>query len=237
MRQSRPDRFSKPVRSTARRWFTPALPIALLLLIVLQSAFTVSDLFITHFALIAPLPALIAGLSVGEVARFARGKRTFAVALPLVAALLAFGLGVTDARETIHYHRILTISGGYAGHSDAIYRLAEYLDQQGYTGPVALDWGIDAPVRFLTAGRVQPVDVFGYDRLDAPDDGFARRMEPYMTTWLTVYVAHAPDKAVFRGRVEAIQGWAAERSKDWKEERRIAQRSGEALFILYRYLP
>jgi hypothetical protein len=241
-------KLAAPVRTTplnGRRWFTPALPLALLLLIVLQSAFTVSDLFITHFALIAPLPALIAGLSMGEVARGARawsaghrGARVAAAAaVTLVAALCALALGLADARATVSYHRILTISGGYSAHSDAIYRLAEYLDEKGYTSPVALDWGIDAPVRFLTADRVQPVDVFGYDRLDAPDAGFASRLEPYMTTWLTVYIAHAPDKTVFNGRVEAITGWAAERGKAWVEEMRVGQRSGEWLFILYRYLP
>jgi 4-amino-4-deoxy-L-arabinose transferase-like glycosyltransferase len=227
-----------------RAWFTPALPIALLLLIVLQSAFTVSDLFITHFALIAPLPALIAGLSAGEVIRALRARwastatlRVAVLAPALAAALIVLALGLTDLRVTIGYHRILTVSGGYAAHSDAVYRLADYLDQRGYTAPVALDWGIDAPVHFLTAGRVQPIDVFGYDRIDGPDQGFAERLEPYMTTWLTVYISHAPDKTVFKGRTEAIAGWAAERSKDWMEEMRIAQRSGEPVFILHRYLP
>ena len=235
----------KAIMPGERRWFTPALPLALLLLVALQSAFTVSDLFITHFAMIAPLPALIAGLSVGEVVAAGRGlwaergalQRAGAIALPLIAILLVAALGVTDARLTLADHRILTVSGGYSAHSDAIYRLAQYLDEKGYAGPVALDWGFDAPVRFLTAGRVQPVDVFGYDRLDAPDADFAKRLEPYMTTWLTVYVSHAPDKTVFQGRVEAIEGWAAERGKDWMEEIRIAQRSGEPVFIIHRYLP
>jgi hypothetical protein len=228
----------------APAWFTPALPIALLLLIVLQSAFTVSDLFVTHFALIAPLPALIAGLSAGEAIRAMRAHRATAVtrgvtavAPVLAAALMVLALGVTDLRLTLDYHRILTVSGGYAAHSDAVYRLASYLDERGYSEPVALDWGIDAPVRFLTAGRVQPVDVFGYDRIDAPDEGFAKRLEPHMTTWLTVYISHAPDKTVFQGRTDAIAGWAAERGKDWMEEMRIAQRSGEPVFILHRYLP
>ena len=222
-----------------RAFFTPLLPLALLVLVVLQSAFTVSDLFITHFALIAPLPALIAGLSVGEVARFAREQRSnrlVAAALPLAAVLLAFAWGVTDTRLTLAYHRVLTVSGGYAGHSDAIYRLADYLDEQGYAGPIALDWGVDAPVRFLTAGRVQPVDVFGYDRIDAPDPGFADRVGPYLEDWQTIYVGHAPEKAVFKGRLEAMAGWASERGWRWLEQIRIAQRSGEAVFIVYRFL-
>jgi len=53
------------------------LPLALLALAVAQSAFTVSDLFITHFALLLPLIPLTAGLAVGEAteARWRPGAR------------------------------------------------------------------------------------------------------------------------------------------------------------------
>ena len=46
---------------------TPLLPIGLLVLIVAQSAFTVSDLFITHDALLMPLVPLSAGVLAGEL--------------------------------------------------------------------------------------------------------------------------------------------------------------------------
>ena len=51
----------------------------------------------------------------------------------------------------------------------AIAAVAEHLDKAKLTAPVALDWGLDAPIRFLTAGRVQPIEVFGYDSLGTPD--------------------------------------------------------------------
>ena len=67
-------RSSRPgTPAPERRFFTPALPLALLVLIVLQSAFTVSDLFITHFALVTPLIPLIAALSFGEILRVGEG--------------------------------------------------------------------------------------------------------------------------------------------------------------------
>jgi hypothetical protein len=135
----------------------------------------------------------------------------------------------------VRYHRALAISGGYSTHSDAIYHLADYLDQQGYTSPVALDWGIDAPVRFLTQGRVQPTDVFGYDRLDAPDPGFMARMKPYLDDWQSIYLIHAPDKTVFRGRVQAIQAQADAISFRWLEQIRFGQRSGEPVFMVNRF--
>ncbi len=230
---------SAPAERPPARTFgdaAPLLPLALLGLIVLQSAFTVSDLFITHFALATPLLPLFGGLALAgawRAARRAHGLAWAGAGLALLAVLAWFG---GDAANVVRYHRILTISGGYAGHSDAIYRLADYLDREGYTSPIALDWGIDAPVWFLTQGRVVPVDVFGYDRLDAPDGGFEARVAPFLEDWQTIYVAHAPQKAVFQGRVEAMEGWAAARGWRWLEQIRIAQRSGEAVFIVHRFL-
>ncbi len=194
-----------------RRFFTPALPLALLLLILLQSAFTVSDLFITHFALLTPLVPLIAALSFGEVVRWAQGRARWAAGAAIgLAAVLVVGWAASDAYTVVLYHRGLTVSGGYSAHSDAIYQLAAYLDKQGYKSPVALDWGIDAPVRFLTEDRVQPVDVFGYDRLDAPDEGFMTRLTPYLDNPDTIYIAPPPAESHLQGTAGDDRGAARE---------------------------
>lgn len=231
------DRRRRSIGHYGRHAFAPALPLALLLLIVLQSAFTVSDLFITHFALVAPLIPLAGGLAFGAGLRWSKAALGRSAGVAVVALALLVGAWVwTDAGAVVRYHRDLTVSGGFAGHSDAIYRLADYLDSQGYTAPVVLDWGIDAPVRFLTAGRVQPVEVFGYDRLDAPDAAFMDRLASYLADWQTIYVAHAPGKAVFQGRVEAMAARAAEVNFRWLEQIRFAQRSGEWMFIVHRFL-
>jgi hypothetical protein len=90
-------------------------------------------------------------------------------------------------------------------------------------------------VAFLTQGRVQPVEVFGYDQLAAPDAGFMARMKPYLNNWLTVYIAHAPNNTVFKGRVGAIEA-AQVHDLQWLEQIRFGQRSGEPVFIIYRWL-
>jgi len=210
------------------------LPLALLALAVAQSAFTVSDLFITHFALLLPLIPLTAGLAVGEAAQ--RMDRRIAAGLVLALALSVAWL-VTDLRSTLAYHRVLTLSGGVGTHSDAINGLADYLDTAPYHAPVALDWGLDAPLRFLTAGRVNPIEVFGYERLDAADEGFAGRVGPYLTDQNNVYLAHAPGQTVFQGRLEALD--AAASSQGWLllQQAWFTQRSGDVLFIVYRAIP
>jgi hypothetical protein len=142
-----------------------------------------------------------------------------------------------DLWTTVQYHRVLSSSGGYSAHSDAIYGLAASLDQEGFASPQVLDWGLAAPVRFLTAGRVNPVEVFGYDRMDAPDAGFTDRMSRSLEDPNSLYLAHMPDVTVFRGRVDALKALAAERGLVLEERGRFAERSGHPLFVLYRATP
>jgi hypothetical protein len=211
------------------------LPVALLMLAIAQSAFTVSDLFITHYALLEPLIPLSAGLAAAGLIRRRSVNRAAAERLLAATALAAVvGWWAADLWTTLRYHDVLHISGGYASHSDAIYPLADYLDQFEPAAPLALDWGLDAPVRYLTAGRVNPIEVFGYDRMDAPDPDFTERVSPFLDDPRSLYVAHAPDAAVFRGRVEALATLAAERGLSLIEERRFSERNGTPLFIVYR---
>ena len=221
---------------------SPALPVVLLALIVLQSAFTVSDLFITHYILLLPLIPLSAGLAVGALAtwqsRAGHSWRKVAFALGVVVPLLAVALWWGgDLWTTVRYHRVLSIAGGYGGHSDAINELAAYLVPGSPSAPVALDWGLDAPLRFLTVGRVNPVEVFGYATLDRPDDGFAGRIGDFLDNPNNIYLAHAPDSTVFQGRVEALESLATQRGLELKEERRFRERNGRTLFIAYRVVP
>jgi len=152
--------------------------------------------------------------------------------------ILAIGLILLwaggDLWTTLRYHRSLTASGGLASHSDAINRLAEYLERGGLSAPLALDWGMDAQVRFLTAGRVNPIEAFGYGAVDAADPGFAGRVRPFLDNPAYVYLAHAPEATIFRGRVEALAALARQQGAELREEIRFADRSGQPLFVVYR---
>jgi hypothetical protein len=221
------------------------IPPFLLALLVAQSAFTVSDLFITHYALLLPLIPLVGGL--GSAGLLARGIRPMAqpqggsMALPGLQLLLAapilvvvLGWAAGDLWTTVRYHRALTTSGGHATHSSAIYDLASYLERGGLTAPLALDWGLAASVHFLTAGQVSPIEVFGYAGLDAADAGFTERIGPFLTNPDNVYLAHVAEQTIFRGRVEALAALAQAEGLGLQEEARFAERSGRPLFVVYR---
>ena len=133
-------------------------PLLLLALMIAQSAFTVSDLFITHYALLLPLIPLAGGLAFGALMQAGResageaGNRNAAGqgnglakgALRALAVIALVGWIGSDLATDIRYHRALTVTGGHGAHSDAIYALAERLDSLGWAAPVALDWGLGA---------------------------------------------------------------------------------------------
>jgi len=227
-------------------WRLLALPLALLGLAVGASIFTVSDLFITHYALLQPLVLAIAGLAMAGVlgnrastgpphdARLPKRKR-----LPLTIHHLWIGAVlvawvITDLTGTLFYHRALAQSGGLADHSDATYHLAYHLRYNGLGAPLALDWGIDAPVRFLSQGTVTPIEIFGYASPEAPDDNFAERLAPFLENLDNVYLLHSEGATVFAGRRELFLAAAAQAGLTPVLERVFLQRDSTPLFELWK---
>ena len=208
----------------------------ILLLIVAQSAFTVSDLFITHYALLLPLLPLIGGLAFGVIWTWGEGEHArqggkIVRGLALIALVAWIG---SDLVTDIRYHRALTATGGHGSHSDAIHALAKRLDSLGWDAPVALDWGLAAQIRYLTAGRVQPIEVFGYESLDGPDPGYAERMNKLLDDPDNFYLAHPPERTNFRERVNALADLAWNRGLTLREQGRFNEQDGTPLIILYR---
>lgn len=240
------------MRAGRTRTMLPVLLLALLfvLLLVVQSSFTVSGLFITHFAVIQPFVVLLAALAadcgwhiatgrwraarVSTPARTSRGSRAIWAALMVSLAVALSVWFAADLQTSIRYHRALAESGGHVTHSDAIDRLAGWLDERQVKQPIALDWGIDAPMRYLTENRVEPLEIFGYDRMDAPDPGFEQRAAQFLPDLSRFYVARMPENTVFAGRREALQAAAAARGLDLTLVEAFYDRSGKTMFVVLR---
>ncbi len=222
---------------------TMGLAVLFVGLLILQSTFTVSDLFITHFAIVQPFLLVLVALAADSLWRSSAGRRMgletgsnrtmarvagWLVALALVAWLVA------DLTTSVRYHQALAQTGGHGSHSDAIYRLAQWLDERQVVQPLAMDWGLDAPLRYLTANRVQPLEQFGYDRLDAPDQGFGGRVAPLLDDLSRLYVFHMPDNTVFQGRREALEAAAVTRGLTLALQEAFYDRSGRPVFVVLR---
>jgi hypothetical protein len=220
---------SRRARSNRRilhlRWLTPLL---FCFMVAIQSSFTVSDLFVTHHASLIPFLFLtVAAMAVGVLRRGGH-----VLLLPVLGALLCWA--VIDLRGTLAYHRALAATGGHSAHSDAVYQLAEYADQKSITSPLALDWGIAAPVEYITEGRVTPVEIFGYESVDVPSADFGNRLRSSLQGSSDVYLFHVPEETVFAGRRELFDKVVVDAGLAARVEEVFYERSGRMLFVLTR---
>ncbi len=206
-------------------------PLLLVALAVSASLFTVSDLFVTHYALLQPLLVGLVGISLACLYEQARSWRGPLLLLPV--AFLVLWLG-GDLSGSLAYHQNLTRSGGLADHADATYHLAYHLRYNGLGAPIALDWGLDAPVRYLSEGTVTPIEIFGYTSLEEPDANFAERLAPFLDNPDNVYLLHAAGQDIFAGRREAFFAQSHLRGREPILEAIFAQRDGTVLVELWR---
>lgn len=206
-------------------------PLLLLAGAVALSLVTVSDFFITHYSLLLPLLIGLTAISGAEVA--GRWLHTPRVTLGGMGAALALWVALNGA-ATVQYHRLLAESGGLADHSDASYTLAAWLWGNGHGAPIALDWGMDANVRFLSRGAVTPIEIFGYADPAAPDAGFGARVASYMGREDAVFLLRAPGNEVFAGRRAVFEAEAARQGATPALVESFAQRDGTPLFEVWR---
>jgi hypothetical protein len=206
------------LRRDPRPGYGALAPFLVILGVLFSSCATVSALWVTHFAVLMPWPALALGSSVGYTLRIVRGCERNGSAPPEKAILgrrrlpagmigmltLLAATWVMHAANDLRYHQALTRSGGLSAHSDAIYDLADWLVTarreyaaagRGTLPVVAMDWGIAAPVNFLTLGAVQPVEAFGYQW--QPDAALTARLERFVHQPEALYLWRAPDEIIF----------------------------------------
>ena len=199
----------------SRRFYL--LPFLMLGAVVLQSCFTISALWITHYALVVPLVPL------ATMAGWLKLDRRVALAVLLIL------IGV-DAYVDVSYHLALRRTGGHSAHSDGIYDLAGYLLIVNQRHPLAADWGIKAPVQLLTKGLINPVEVFGYEW--EADEDFKKRIRPFLSDPDRLYIFRSPEDSVFK-RWEAFQEVVEEQGKRPVLKITIRERSGRPLFLVY----
>jgi len=214
-----------------REWVPKIAFLGTILVTMLPlSAFTPTGLKLAHYVIFLPLPQILLAASLGLWMR-QEPRRLFLPAALLVATVLFF----SDLRVDIGYHRALTRTGGFDGFTEAVYQLAPYLEEEG-APTVAMDWGIRNNVLFLTQGRVDPDEVFGFESLEEPDVGFRERLLPHLADPGTIYIFRSPEETIFQ-RWEPFQALVAEGGKGIRVEKAFTDRSGKQIFIVVRVEP
>ncbi len=200
--------------------------------VIITSIGTVSALWVTHFALLMPWPAIAIALSSWFILRHTRAARQRLTLVTLAVLLLL--LTGSQLMNTLAYHRSLDKSGGLSTHSDAIYDLSDWL-RQNTAGPVAaMDWGLAAPVTYLTAGRITPVEVFGYAW--ESDRELAARLKSLISRPNTLYLWRAPDEIIF-DRSQMFKTLYRPLDLEENIEAAFYERSGRPLLGITRLVP
>jgi hypothetical protein len=227
-----------------RRLLYPLLAIAGMLVL---SVFSPTALWFTHLAILTPWPVLVVAVALDMVARRSGLDRLHLGRLPALsgragARALSVGtlavLGVAgmlvydDLEVDLAYHRDLARIGGKGDHTHASYRLVDYLLDSGRQNVVAMDYGIQDVVQFLTAGEINPPEIFGYADREQPDAAFTIRVEQELADPEAVYVFRV--EPLFRLRWEAFQAIAAQAGKQVVEESVIYDWSARPIYRVVR---
>ncbi|MBI4301941.1 MAG: glycosyltransferase family 39 protein [Chloroflexi bacterium] len=212
-------------REARAQGYEPLLLLGFVGLVVIQSMVTISDLWATHFYSLLPLAAMIMALSLHGLHRFVPQRLPSLLWLGVILFLFGQSLYVD-----MQYHRALKETGGRRTHSDAIYRLASYLEERRESQPWVMDWGIQKSVVILTQGRVNPVEIFQY--APQPDINFTNWLYGAMANPQNLYLFHSGDATVFP-RYPAFEAMARQLNKEIVLEKTVTERDGTPLFLVY----
>lgn len=203
-----------------------ALILGFIALIFLQSGATISGLWPTHFFTLLPFAAMVIGATVWLLPRALPWTRAARSAVLVVWA----ALWLSSLANDLQYHQALGETGGWMAHSDGVYRLAQSLEKRDDPQPLAMDWGIKASVQVLTAGRINPQEVFQYQQ--EPDQSFFDLTYKAMQDTRSLYVFRSPELTVYP-RFEQFQSLAKRLGKNTYLEETITQRDGRPLYLVY----
>jgi hypothetical protein len=193
--------------------------VGILVLVLVQSAVTVSGLWSTHLLILLPLPqmtiaAFVMALTRRWVPRWSpattAGTRTpWVSAMRVLPALLIVGSIIAlDLVVDYSYHRDLAKTGGGSTFSDAIYRLVEYLEEQPPgTRVVAMDWGFRRPIQLLTEQRVDPIEAYGMKNPPPPE--FYTALRDLLSHPNTLYLFHTRQGSAYPRHDAFLQEVAA----------------------------
>ena len=210
--------------------------LLLFLTSLLQVPFTPtpSGMFPHHLAIFTPLWTTIVAVSTAKIPQLLKTvypvSKHYQLTIVIIITWAFTTLIGKDLRTNIQMHQTLGKVGGESPHTDAIYSLANHLDNINPHNTVALDWGFAPQVQFLTNERIKPQEVFGFS--DNTDTGFVERLDSYNPDNDTVYVLHTEDN-VFMNRRTEFEIYTNTHGRRLENIGIISQSSGKPIFELY----
>ncbi|NOK61880.1 MAG: hypothetical protein GFH27_549289n425 [Chloroflexi bacterium AL-W] len=189
------------VQTRGKGWQTILLAPFLCLAVIVQSCYTISALWPTHFAIATPLPAIIFGVAMSVLHTWNETSHQWSTIRHFVIIGVVTLVILSQAGTSARYLNSLIASGGLSFHSSAIYDFSRFLDQRS-EHVVALDWGIATQVEYLTGGRKVVEEWHGYEQTATPEfvAGLRERLHPG-----TLYLTHTEHQEAFQRRAAFLQ--------------------------------
>lgn len=157
----------------------------------------------------------------------------------IATALVALALMLPDARETYAMYTELHETNGCGRMSGAMHDLTAYLVQNGHTRPIAMDWGLNFPIKLASSGQVVPLELFVgfWDNqfwFASPPPLVAEEVAKVIDDPSLVYLFDSPVFTSMQGRLEVLQTLAAERGKQVVPIQEFKQGDGTVLYVVYK---
>jgi hypothetical protein len=202
--------------------------LAMVGLLILMSSVTVSGHWATHLFISYPFPQLVIALCAVLAATSWR-KGLARMAGWVLAGALVLPAAAGDLYVDWQYQATMNDTRGVATASNSIYKLADYLDEQGIRRPLAVDWGFSKNIQILTLGRVNPEEIYGFGKQSS--DVFVGEVRKYLANPENVYLFHSAQKAVFP-RQEAFLAEAEKMGKTVMVDKAFYQQDGVLVYLL-----
>jgi hypothetical protein len=185
-----------------RNWRSMFLIPFLGLLVILQSCYTISALWPTHFAIATMLPAIIFGIAVSRSrSLLILDDRFVSKCLHWLVMFLPVPVIIMQTLTSFNYLNVVVKTGGVSFHSTAIYDFSRFLDGRP-EHMVALDWGIAPQVEYLTNGRVPVEEFYGYEQI--PPLSFSTELRKRFER-NELYLTHAENQEAFQRRAAFLK--------------------------------
>jgi 4-amino-4-deoxy-L-arabinose transferase-like glycosyltransferase len=189
-----------------------------------------------HLILVWPIPQTFVAVALVSLADLATEtmparRQVWVVSFGLLALVFAGG----EVLTTYRYHSTLAQSRGSGHFSDAIYELAQDLEQPGTPRVVALDWGFLRNLQLLSENRINVVERFTY--ASPPGEEFAAYLEDLMRKPDDLYLFHSLKYTAFLGHWEAFDRAAYRHGLTPVPVKIYRQRDGQPVYLLYRLEP
>jgi hypothetical protein len=210
----------------------------LILLITFVLAGAASDIShgANHLILAWPIPEALVAVALVNTADVLRSCGTPLRRLGLIAVAVACVCLVgAQAWTTLSFHRALAQSGGEGPYSDAIYALADDLEQPGTPPALLFDWGFLRNLQLITANRARVSAAFTYASPPLPI--FQEGLQQVMAHPDDLYVFNTPKFTAFPGHWEVFDRVAYRNHLMPVLWRTYRQRDGEPIYLVYKLSP